>query len=108
MLNCNFNINQLMHTNQFFKKKILHSNRYYNHHDLHFSIEIDTQFVSYELQSRILNYMKFVIVSQQLIIIISIRKYHRKHYRKFNFIRFTFKNLRNFYFQFFFSLHVNA
>ena len=108
MLNCNFNFSQLMFAINFLKEKILHSNRYYNHHDLHFSIEIDIQSVSYELRSRISNHIEFVIVSQQLIIITLIRKHHRKHHRKFNSIRFTFKNLRNLYRQFFSSLYVNA
>ena len=50
------------------KEKILHSNRYYNHLDLHFSIEIYIQFFSYELSSKISNRTKFTIVAQQLII----------------------------------------
>ena len=104
ILNCNFNSSQLMFANQSFKKKILHSNRYYNHHDLHFSIEIVTQFISYESQSKISNHMKFVIVSQQLIIITSIRKHHWKHHRKIQFYSFCILKFAKFLSSIFFFI----
>ena len=108
MLNCSFNFSQLMLAISLLREEVLHSNRFYNHHDLHLSAEIDIQSVSYELRSRISSYMKFVIASQQLIIITSVREHHREHHRKFSSTRLTLKNLRNFHRQSFSSLHANA
>ena len=58
-----------MQSNLFLTIKILHSNRYYNHHDLHLSIENINQIVSYELTLKISNCIEFVIVVQQIVII---------------------------------------
>ena len=106
ILKSNFNSNQLMHIINFLKEEILYSNRYYNHHDLHLSIEILIQFVSYELRSRISSHMKSAIAAQQLIITDCFENFIENITE--NSILFALKNLQNLHRHSFSSLHVNA